>query len=129
MKIAAMIVRILMGLLFLFASVSYFYFVFTNKMPAGEMSLKMRLFNEGLRAAAYLMPSVKVIELLCGVAFVTGRFVPLASILITPIIYNIFFSHLLMGPNGLPSAIFLVLANAFLIFYNREAYKPLFRSK
>jgi hypothetical protein len=57
-------------------------------------------------------------ELLCGVAFITGYFVPLASILIAPITVNIFLFHVFVDLVGLPVAIFLVLANVFMAYVN-----------
>lgn len=124
MRIAVIIVRTLMGLLFLFASITFFFKLITPPPLTGAM----KLFNDGLEAARYLMPTVKVIELICGLAFVTGRFVPLATILIAPIIVNIFFVHVLLAPEGIPVAVFLVLANSFLAYYHREAYKPLLKA-
>ena len=87
----------------------------------------MQTFNDGLVAAIYLLPTAKVIELLCGLAFLSGRFVPLATVLIAPILVNILGIHLFLAKEGLPLAILLVLANGFLAYYHRDSYKPLFR--
>jgi putative oxidoreductase len=124
MKIAAIIVRTLMGLLFLFASIAYLFKLITPPPPEGAM----KIFGDGLEASVYIMPTVKVIELICGLAFVFGRFVPLASILIAPIIVNIFLVHTFLDPKGLPVAAFLVLANIFIAYFHRDSYKPLFRA-
>ena len=124
MRIAVIIVRTLMGLLFLFASITYLFKLITPPPLTGAM----KVFNDGLEAARYLMPVAKAIELICGLAFVTGRFVPLATVLIAPIIVNIFCVHVFLAPEGLPIAIFLVLANAFLAYYHREAYQPLLKA-
>jgi putative oxidoreductase len=124
MKIAAIIARTLMGLLFLFASITYFFKLITPPPAEGAM----KIFGDGLEASVYILPTVKVIELLCGLAFVTGRFVPLASILIAPIIVNIFLVHTFLDMNGLPVAAFLVLANIFIAYFHRDSYKPLFRA-
>ncbi len=87
----------------------------------------MKLFSDGMAASIYLLPTVKAIELLCGVAFLTGRFVPLATVLIAPIIVNITLLHAFLDPKGLPVALFLVLASSFVAYANRESYKPLLR--
>lgn len=123
MRIAVIIVRTLMGLLFLFASITYLFKLITPPPLTGAM----KVFNDGLEAARYLMPVAKVIELICGLAFVTGRFVPLATVLIAPIIVNILFVHVFLAPEGIPVAVFLVCANAFLAYYHREAYRPLLK--
>ena len=123
MKVATIILRSLMGLLFLFASLTFFFKLITPPPPTGPM----KLFSEGLEASIYLLPTVKVIELLCGVAFLTGRFVPLATVLIAPIIVNIVLLHAFLDPKGLPVALFLVIANSFVAYANRDSYKPLLR--
>ncbi len=125
MKIAVIIVRVLMGLIFLFASITYLF----KLIPVPELTDDVKRFNDGMMASVYLMPLVKIIELLCGFAFVTGRFVPLAVVLIFPIIINIFSFHAFLAPEGLPLAAFLVLGNCFLAYVNREKYIPLFSAK
>ena len=125
LKIAMILVRSLMGLLFLFASVTYLFKLITPPPLTGAM----KVFNDGLEASRYLMPTVKVIELVCGLAFLSGRFVPLAAVLIAPIIVNILLINVfLIGPQGFPLAAFVVLANAFLAYYHRDRYRPLFRA-
>jgi hypothetical protein len=59
---------------------------------------------------------------------VSGRFVPLASILIAPIIVNIFLVHTFLDLKGLPVAVFLALANIFIAYAHRDSYKPLFQA-
>lgn len=124
MKIATIIVRSLMGLLFLFASITYFFKLITPPPPVGAM----KIFSDGLEASIYLLPTVKAIELLCGLAFLSGRFVTLATVLIAPIIVNIVLIHAILDPKGLPVAFFLVFANAFVAYANRDRYKLLFEA-
>ena len=124
MRIALIIVRSLMGLLFLFSSITFLFKLITPPEPTGAM----KIFSTGLEASVYLMPTVKLIELMCGIAFLSGKFVPLAAVLISPIIVNIIFIHAFLGPEGLPLAIFLVLANSVVAYNYRESYKPLFKA-
>jgi uncharacterized membrane protein YphA (DoxX/SURF4 family) len=123
MRIAVIIVRVLMGALFLFGSITYLFGLITPPEMAGPM----KTFNAGLEASRYLLPTVKVIELLCGLAFVSGWFVPLAAVLIAPIIVNIVGVHAFLAPEGLPLAILLVLANVFIAFHHRDRYRALLR--
>jgi putative oxidoreductase len=125
MKIAMIIVRTLMGLLFLFASIAVLF----NLIPKSELTGAVKTFNEGMDAAPYFIKLLKVTELLCGLSFVTGYFVPLATILIAPIIIHIFLFHLFLDTTGLPVAIFLVLANIFVAYFYRDAYRPLVSAK
>ena len=121
MKKTTVVVRVLMGLLFLFASITYWFELITPPPPTGAM----KTFSDGLEASVYLMPVVKSVELLCGIAFVVGRFVPLATVLIAPIIVNIVLVHAFLAPEGLPIALFVAFANAFVAYQHRESYRPL----
>lgn len=125
MKIATIIVRILVGLIFAFFSIAYFLQLF----PVPELKGDMKTFNEGMAASGYLMNFIKVTELLCGIALLSGRFAPLAIVIIFPITLNIFFVHLFLSSEGLPIAIFLLLANLFLAYAYRKNYVTLVAAK
>ena len=125
MKIAVIIVRVLMGLLFLFASISVLF----NLIPQPELTGNSKTFMDGINATGYLMKLIKITELLCGIAFVSGYFVTLATVVIAPIVVNIFFLHAFVDSSGLPVAIFLVLANIFLAYAYRDKFKPLLEAK
>lgn len=123
MKWTVRIVRSLLGLLLLFASITYFFKLITPPPAVGAM----KVFNDGMMASRYLLPTVKAVELLCGLAFLSGRFVPLAAVLFAPLAVNILGVHLCLAPEGLPVALFVVLATALLGWHHRESYRPLFR--
>lgn len=125
MKIASIIVRILMGLMFAFASIAYFLKLFDTP----EITGNMKVFNDGLAASVYLMPTVKTFELLCAIAFLSGRFVPLATVVIFPIILNILLVHIFLDTSGLPVAVLLLAGDLFLAYYHRENYKGLLATK
>ena len=125
MKIASIIVRFLMGLMFAFASIAYFLKLFDTP----EITGNMKIFNDGLAASVYLMPTVKTFELLCAIAFLSGRFVPLATVVIFPIILNILLVHSFLDTSGLPVAVLLLAGNLFLAYYHRENYKGLLATK
>ena len=125
MKIAYTIIRILMGLLFIVSSLSFLL----KLVQPPEQTGNMKIFLDGMIASGYLMYTVKIIELLCGLAFVSGYFVPLASILISPIIVNIFMVHIFLDNNGLPVAIFLISSNLFIAHVHREVFLPILKPK
>jgi len=125
MKTAVLIVRILMGLLFAFASLAYFLKFVQEPPTTGDV----KIFNDGITASVYLMPTVKIFELICAIAFLTGRFVPLATVMIFPIALNILLFHAFLEPSGLPVAIFVIAGNLFLAYYHREKYKRLLTVK
>lgn len=125
LRITVIVVRTLMGLLFIWSSTMYFFkYITPPPLPPGPF----KVFDEGVRAAVYLVPTVKGLELVCGLAFLAGRFVPFAAVLIAPIIVNILLVAVFLFPPTLPFGIFLVLANGFVAWYHRESYRPLFQA-
>lgn len=125
MKIATIIIRVLMGLLYLFASIMVLF----KLAPQPELKGNTKIFMEGVNASGYLMQFIKITELVCGLAFVSGYFVPLATIVIAPITLNILLFHIFVDTEALPVAIFLLLANLFLAYANWDKYKPLLEAK
>jgi putative oxidoreductase len=121
MKVAVITVRIILGLLFVVSSLGYFF----NLMPAGEMSEAAQLFFTGMVASKYLLPVVKTIELLVGVAFLTGKFVPLATVVIFPITLNIVLFHAFLAPEGMIVPIIILAGNLFLAYRYKENYQSL----
>lgn len=125
MKIAVIIVRVLLGLLFLFSSVTYLF----NLIPVPPLEGDMKTFSEGIMASGYLMTLIKATELVCSLALISGFFVPLAIVVLFPIIVNIFFVHLMLAPEGMPMAIFILVGALFIAYAKRDHYKGLLAAK
>ena len=131
MKIAMIVIRTLLGLLFLMSSVTYLLMVKgVIPMPAIPDG-PIKTFNEGLAISGYFFALLKMTEFVCAILLLTGRFVPLALVILSPIIVNIFFVHLFLDPNPVSMAIasFAVIANIFLAYYHWDAFRPLLRAK
>ena len=124
MKIAAIIIRTMLGILFLYTSVSYFFHLTPEPATTGEF----KAFQLGLLASMYLLPLAKAVELLCGLSFITGKYMTLANIMIFPVTLNILLINYFLTPENLPIAIFVFLGNIFLIFTHWENYKGLFKA-
>jgi len=123
MKIATIIIRTLLGLLFLYTSTSYFLHLNPEPVTSGEF----KAFQVGLVASSYLIPLAKTLEFLCGLSFVTGKFTTLANLVILPVTINILLINYFLTPETLPLAIFVFFGNIFLIFSHWENYKGLFK--
>ena len=124
MKIAAIIIRTMLGLLFLYTSLSYFFHLTPEPISTGEF----KAFQLGLVASMYLLPLAKAVELLCGLSFITGKYMTLANIIIFPVTLNILLINYFLTPENLPIAIFVFVGNIFLIFTHWDNYKSLFRA-
>jgi uncharacterized membrane protein YphA (DoxX/SURF4 family) len=124
MKITTIIIRTMLGLLFLYTSVSYFFHLTPEPASTGEF----KAFQVGIVASMYLLPLAKAIELLCGLSFITGKFMTLANIMIFPVTLNILLINYFLTPENLPIAIFVFVGNLFLIYTHWENYKGLFKA-
>lgn len=121
MKIATIIVRVLLGAMMLFASISYFFNLGEQPAPTGDMAALMG----GLMASKYMFPLVKSIELIAGLMLVSGKFVKLGTLLLLPISVNIFLIHTVTQVSDLPVAIFVLVANVFLIYAYWNDFKEI----
>lgn len=125
MKYATLFIRILIGIIFLATSIGFFLKLFPEPTTEGNF----KAFQIGLVASSYLIPLAKSIELICGLSFLTGRYVTLANIIILPVTINILFINFFLTPQGLPLALFVFFGNLFLIYSHWENYKGLFKAK
>jgi putative oxidoreductase len=123
MKIATIIVRVLIGLLLLFASITYFFNIGPAQPAATE---EFKVFSTGLITSVYIFPLAKAVELLCGLSFLSGKYVTLANILILPITINILLINYFLSPQNLPIAIAMFIGNLFLIYRYWDNYKSVF---
>jgi len=122
MKIAIIIVRVLLGLMYLFASVVYFI----NYTPeAPKLSADQTTFMAGVMASVYLMPLIKVTELVSAILLLIGRTAPLGAIVIFPVTLNIFLYHAFLGPQQLPMVAVMLIFNIFLLFAYHKKYLPI----
>ncbi|MBR30391.1 MAG: DoxX family protein [Spirochaetaceae bacterium] len=126
MKITVIILRTLMGLVFIASAIAVLG-GFAKAPP--DLPEKVQTFQKGMEATGYLLYLIKITELICGLLLVSGRFVPLASVIFFPITLNIFLYHIFVFPQGLPLAIFLLVVNLVLAYVHREKYRPLFQAK
>src|SRR4051812_13729000 len=74
-------------------------------------------FTNGLMASIYFMPLFKGTETVCGLLLMSGYFVPLALVVLAPVVINILLVHSFLAPSGLPLAIFLAFLLAYLSFF------------
>ena len=126
MRIAIIIVRLLLGVMMLFASLSYFFNLFPEQpKPTGDLATLMA----GFMASKYIFPVAKAIELIAGLTLISGKFLRVGIIILLPISINIFLIHAVVTKTDLPMATAILVANLFLIYANWNSYKHLFEWK
>src|ERR1700691_5000759 len=98
MKVVSTIARYLLALIFLvFGMNHYLNFIPTGPLPAG---LAGQFFG-ALIASRYLYV-VAFLEVVPAILLLINRYVPLALVVLGPIIVNILITQVLMGPSMLP---------------------------
>ncbi len=122
MRIVIIIVRILLGALMVFASIAYFFKIGEQPVTTGKMATVMG----GIAAMKYMMPLVKVIELIAGLSLLTGKFMKVFLLVLLPVSVNIFLIQAFLAPAELGIGGFVLAANLFLIYANWSSYKHLF---
>jgi uncharacterized membrane protein YphA (DoxX/SURF4 family) len=123
MKIATIIARVLLGLIFVvFGSNIFLHFI---PMPPPSPGL-LGDFTKALFLSHYLH-IVAVFQIIGGLLLLIGRFVPLGLLLLAPVIVNIDLVHILMDPSGLPMAAVISILLVFLIWRYRDAFAGILR--
>jgi putative oxidoreductase len=83
----------------------------------------------GVLFSSGLLSLVKVLELLCGLALISGFFVPMALVVLAPIIVNIVFFHVVLDPSKLMVGMVLTALWVINALGHRTALDPLLRAK
>jgi uncharacterized membrane protein YphA (DoxX/SURF4 family) len=123
MKIATVIARILLGLIFVvFGSNAFLRFLPMPPLPQGVTGEYLHAFFES--GYVYVIGGLQVIG---GILLLIGRFVPLGLTILGAIIFNIWVFHLLMAPEGLPPAIVVTIPELFLVWRYRGAFAGIVR--
>jgi len=118
MKITVIIVRVLLGLMFLQASL-LFFLKMTPAQP--ELSKDITTYMAGL-TIGHTLEFIKAIELLCAILLLVGRYVALALVVLFPITVNILLFHVMLDPGNMLLAILIFAAHVFLLYAYRKNY-------
>jgi putative oxidoreductase len=123
MKILTIIVRILLGLIFVFfGSNAFLHFLPMPPLPQGVTGEYLHAFFAS--GYVYVIGGFQVIG---GLLLLIGRFVPLGLTILGAIIVNIWAFHLLMAPEGLPPAVVVTVLELFLVWSYRDRFAGILR--
>jgi hypothetical protein len=124
MKIATLVARILLGLIFLVFGLNGFLHFIPMQPPAGLAGQYL-----GALFLSHYTVIVFLLEVIGGALLLGNRFVPLALTLLGPVVVNILLFHALLAPTGLPLAL-VTTALWVVVFYRvRRAFASLFASR
>jgi uncharacterized membrane protein YphA (DoxX/SURF4 family) len=123
MKIATVIARVLLGLIFVFfGSNAFLHFLPMPPLPQGLAGLYLKAFLES--GYVYVIGGM---QLIAGLLLLIGRFVPLGLTILAAIIFNIWAFHILMAPEGFPPAAVVTLLELFLVWQYRSSFAPILK--
>ncbi len=123
MNILTLIVRILLGLMFVvFGSNAFLQFMPMPPMngPAGD-------FIGSMFSTGYLQ-AVAALQIIGGLLLFIPRSAMLGLLILGPIIVNIVLFHIFMERSGLPMAAIVGLASVFLLWRYRSSFPGLART-
>ena len=122
MKIVTLIARILLGLVFLvFGLNGFLNFLSLGPLPTGLAGQFM-----GALFVSHYYWVIAALQVVGGVLLLVNRFVPLALVLLGPVIVNILCYHVFLNHVGAPPAI-VVTVLWFIVFYgNRQYFSGIF---
>ena len=120
MKTTLLIARNLLGLIFLVFGLNGFF----NFIPMPPPSGLAGQFMGALFMSHYLVP-IFALQVAGGALLLANRFVPLALMLLAPLVVNILLFHVFMAPAGLPLAIITAALWSTVFFGVRHAFTGL----
>jgi putative oxidoreductase len=117
MKIVTLIARLLLGLIcVVFGLNGFLNFLSMGPMPTGLAGQ----FIGALFLSHYYWV-VAALQIAGGVLLLVNRFVPLALVLLGPVIVNILCYHLFLNHAGAPPAVVVTIL-WFIVFYGKRQY-------
>lgn len=124
MKIAVLIARILLGLIFVFFGLNGFlHFIPSPPIPGPAGQFLGALFVSHYAVAIFAL------QLICGILLLAGRYVPLAITILGGIMVNILLFHITMAPSGLPLALITLVLWIIVFIGIRHAFAGIFAAK
>jgi hypothetical protein len=118
MKIAALIARILLGLVFLVFGLNGFH----PFLPMGPMPTGLALQYVTALMQSHLFYVIAACQALGGLLLLVNRYVPLALTILGPVIVNILSYHIFLHPKDFALPLVVTVLWLILAYYHRQAF-------
>jgi uncharacterized membrane protein YphA (DoxX/SURF4 family) len=124
-RIITAVVRVLLGVMFLVFGLNGFL----NFMPAPkDLPPDVITVSAGLMKGGY-MAVVSATELVVGLLLLANRFVPLALVLLAPIIVCIITFHIAIAPGTIGPGVVVLVMELYLAWAYRDSFRTMLRAK
>ena len=117
--------RILLGLIFFVFGLNGFL----GFLPQPELTGPPGAFVGALAATGYMFPLIKGTEVVAGALLLSNRFVPLALVLLAPVIVNIALFHFVLAPESLTMVFVMLALELSLAWVHRDAFRGVLAAK
>ncbi len=122
MKIVTLIARLLLGLIFVVLGLNGFLnFLSMGPMPSGLAGQFI-----GALVLSHYYWVVAALQVAGGILLLVNRFVPLALVLLGPVIVNIILYHAFLNPSGAGLAIVVVILWGIVFYSCRQYFSGIF---
>jgi putative oxidoreductase len=124
MKIASTIARYLLGFIFFVFGLNGFLQFIHMPPPTGTAAQFM-----GALFVSHYLVVIFLLQLIPAVLLLANRYVPLALLLLGPVIVNILLFHAFMAPSGLPLALVVAILWTLTFAGVRSAFSGVFQPR
>jgi putative oxidoreductase len=124
-KIVILIARILLGLIFVvFGLNGFLNFLSMGPMPTGLAGQFV-----GALVLSHYFWVVAALQIAGGALLIASRFVPLALVLLGPVIVNIICYHVFLNPSGAVPAVVVTVLWLIVFYGNRQHFSGIFEQR
>ncbi len=117
-KRLSVVARVGLATIFLIFGLDTFY----SFLPLAEPSPAGAAFLTALSDTGYLMTVIKGLEVLCAMMLLFNIFLPLAVLILAPLIVNILLYGIFLDTNYLIVPLFLILFEVILLWHCRQIF-------
>lgn len=122
MKIVTLVARLLLGLIFVVLGLNGFLnFMSMGPMPSGLAGQFL-----GALVMSHYFWVVAALQVAGGALLLVNRYVPLALVLLGPVIVNIILYHVFLNSAGAPLAIVVVILWGIVFYSQRQYFSGIF---
>jgi len=124
MKLASTIARYLLGLIFTIFGLNGFFPFIPQTMPASPLAVQYLTVMSG----SHYMVLVFLIQLAAGLLLLLNRYVPLALVLLGPVLVNILLFHGLMDPANIGPGVLATILWILVFLRVQSAFRGIFQA-
>ena len=122
--LVAKIVRIIFGVMMVGSGIGM---IILGGFPIEYENASANQFMNAMVETGYFVLFLALVKIVCGLAFLTNRFLPLALIIFMPVSVNMVVFHIVLEQVTGIGAYMILAMNVYLMVKNIEAYRPLLK--